>query len=309
MKLFTTRIKTDSGNRLVIYNYSDEVKGERKLVTDGVWSLTPEHNLKFHILGSDNPLAGKTLIFRGDIERVKAGFLAFRIREHENVLGVRSGTISLKGKWEADKYNRITFDVIKGEGRYDTLTFQGAWNVNRSNEVVYKYRKTQLKTKEREEKILIFRGHWELERARIKYKVEHSSDSSFDFRAVLQSKKLSGRSRELKYTVGITYSRGRAFRKVQRIVTIYGNWRLDKDLKVSYEVTYSRGDLRKIEFGVYKLVGDSSELSLFLADKKGKDLGVRVEFNKAFSDDAELFCALSRMGKEFKVTGGVNIGF
>ncbi len=309
MKLFTSRIKTDSGNRLVIYNYSDDIKGARKLITDGVWSLTPEHDLKFHILGSHNPLAGKTLIFRGDIEKVKSGLLAFRIREHENVLGVRSGNISLKGKWAADRNNRLTFEAAKGEGRYDTLTFQGAWNVNRSNEVVYKYRKTRLKTKEREEKILVFRGQWDVERARIKYKVERSSDSSFEFKATLQSKKLSGRSRELKYIVGIIYSKGRVFREVRRIVTIYGNWRLDKDLKVSYEVTYSSGDRKKIEFGVSKLMGDSGELSFYLTDKKGKDLGVSVEFEKAFSDDAELFCALGRLGKEIKATGGVNIRF
>lgn len=332
---FTGRIQTDSRNRLIIPTYIDKTvetsgrgtgkragasyeatiidaagkKRVRRLLVDGTWSLTPEHDLKFHILGSDYFPGGKTLIFRGDIKHVKGNAIVYRIREYENVLGIRSGTITLRGIWKADKYNRIKFDVIKGKGRYDTLTFQGAWNVNQSNEVIYKYRKTYLKTRKREEKILVFKGHWKLEKGRIIYQVEHSRDSYFSFKAGFRSRSLSAGDRKLRCSVGIAYLEGKTFRKVRKIIAIYGNWRLERDLKVSFVVTYSGGRREKIEFGVEKLIKNGNTIIIFLTDRKGEPLDIRIEFIKTFKNDVEFFLTLSRAGKETKVIGGVKVKF
>ncbi|MCK4852428.1 MAG: hypothetical protein KAS86_04860 [Candidatus Omnitrophica bacterium] len=335
MKFLTSGIRTDPENRLIISDQFDTAsefsareagrsargsskslitgpagkKRLAKLTVEGTWALTPEHDLKLRVSGSSRPLSGKTIIFRGHIEHAKGDSLTFRIREYENILGIRSGTISLKGRWRADRYNRITFEVRKGKGRYDTLTFQGAWNVTKSNELIYKYRKTRLKTKEREEKTLIFRGYWQLGKGRLLYRLERSSDSFFSFKASFRSGALSSNDRTMRYTVGITYSKGKVFRKVRETVTIYGNWRLARDLKVWFEVTYSGGRRKKIEFGLEKLIRKGSSINLFLRDKSGGNLGISVEFLKTFRNDAEFFLALSRAGKESSILGGVTVKF
>jgi len=38
--------------------------------------------------------------------------------------------LQLKGKWQADKYNRLSFLAKKQKNLYDTLTLSGSWKIN-----------------------------------------------------------------------------------------------------------------------------------------------------------------------------------
>jgi len=295
----TARVKVDSKNRLIV----------RKLTLDGVWSLTPGHDLKFRVLGSDGELSGKTLIFTGNIENVKGDSISFRIRDYQSVLGIRSGSIRLTGRWKADKYNRLTFQVSKAKSRYDTLTFQGKWEVGKNNEIIYRYSKTHLKTKKREARTLVFSGYWDIEKSRLTYRIERSSDSYFSFKAALRIKAVTAGKRKLEYTVGVRYVKERVYRKTRETVTIYGKWKVDRDLKVSFDVVYSGGKRKKIGFGVERIFKDDISLKFFLADKRGASLGLSVEFAKVFRNDAEFFLALERAGIEYSIIGGIKVRF
>ncbi|MEA3489155.1 MAG: hypothetical protein U9R44_02285 [Candidatus Omnitrophota bacterium] len=322
MKRRSGHITVDPENRLTVTDIFREVAGVtyeaaiedsvggkrlRKLLLDGKWSLTPEHDLKFRVSGTDSPFAGRTIILRGDVERVKGSGLTFRVRSCDAVSGTRSCTIELKGKWRADGNNRITFNVAGSRGRYDVLRFQGAWRLNRRNELIYRYTRTALRTRTRREKTLVFRGYWDLERRRIVYRIEGSNDSFFSFKAAIQSKSLRAADGSIKYQVGIKYSRRRVYRQRVQVVTIYGLWKLGKDLSVRFEVLCSGNKRRRITFQAEKMIGENGAVTVSLKTARGEKLGVEVRFSKAFSNDAELFVALGRQGRDVRIIGGVRV--
>jgi len=336
MTLINDRIKTDSMNRLVLdgllvdagtpldlkeggrkfrvafESSSGRHKEEKpeKIVLDGEWSLDKEHNLKLHVLASDKPfLSGKTIIFKGDIECPGPDTFTFRVREHDSITGLRSGSIRLKGRWRADKNNRLAFEAGRSSGRYDVLTLQGAWQLNKSNELIYKYSKTGLKRSDKEEKLLVFRGYWGLCGGKLRYKFERSSDSFFEFRYISGPVRLAASKDKIRFTAGISYKKDNMRKDVRRIITIFGKWSVEKDMKVSFSVRYSGYVRKKIYFGIEKMTGDSEKMTLYLTDEDGKKLGIAVEFRKAFKSDAELFLALGRSGKESRIIGGVKVKF
>ena len=322
------RITTDVNNRLVVSGFKGpadrgsgifhealvedqgKTKQLRRLVVDGKWELTPEHDLKLHVLGSNyGDLSGKTIILKGELEQAGKDSLSFTIREHENYLGVNSGSITLKGKWQADRYNRVTFRVAKGRGRYDTLTFQSAWQVNRNNELVYVYKKTHLKTRIKNEKVLIFRGYWDIARGKLTYRFDHSFDSYFEFKADFKTRNLNVLDREIKFTVGLTVRMNNTPRKITQTLIIRGGWQIKKGLKTVFEVTYSGGRRSKFEFGIQGLVAANKKIEVSLTSKTGEPLGIKLELTKKFNNDAELFLELSRAGKESRVIGGIKVKF
>ncbi len=167
------KIKTDSENRLILEHAT-------KFTLEGEWSLTEEHALNFKVLSSDSYLAGKNLIFYGEVESVKGDLLRFRVRKSETLVGVKSGTIELKGKWHADTKNLICFSAAKTSGRYDILRFRGAWEVGDNNELSYRYKKTWLKTKVKEVHTVVFNGYWNWSSSR------SSSSCPYPWRACVQ---------------------------------------------------------------------------------------------------------------------------
>ena len=75
--------------------------------------FTEDYDLKFHVSGSNSIYSGQTIIFSGEIEKVSGSGLTFKIRGAEPLSGIKSSTITLSGKWQADKNNRLTFLVSK----------------------------------------------------------------------------------------------------------------------------------------------------------------------------------------------------
>ena len=317
----TTQISVDSGNRLVITDIFgdtsrevviDRVGGKkrlRKVVLDGNWSLTEDHDLKLNVLGSNSSIYGKTLIFQGSVERTGGARLAFRFRRCDAISGLRTGTIELKGRWLADGNNRITFNAAKSSGRYDVLRFQGAWQVNKRNELTYKYSRTVMKTKTARDAALAFNGYWELGKNNIIYRLERSNDSFFRFKALLQSRSLRASDGKIKYQVGIKYSRGRVYKRIERSVALYGTWKLGKDLGVSFEIASPGRKHQKTQFTVEKLITKHGTIIVSLKTRRGEKLGLDVDFSTALGDDAKLFLSLGHSASESRMVGGIKVKF
>ncbi len=270
------KVKVDTENKLVI----DDKNRLKKFVLDGRWSLTPENNLKLHVLASRSEFSGKTLVLKGDIESVTGKSLSFRVRECRLFSGLRSGTVQLKGIWRVDRYNRITFNAAKARGRYDTLTFQGAWQVNKQNEVIYRYFRKDLKTRKKKTRTLIFKGWWDLGKDRIVYRLDRATDSFFGIKAALQSRSLLAAEGEIKYQVGIKYLERKVYRRVTKTITIYGTWKLSRDLNAKFEVKYSLGKVKEMSFLAEKVIAEGSNVTLSLNKKTGEKLGFSVMFTK-----------------------------
>lgn len=321
-----SRITVDSKNRLIVTDTfkrtvrsgvsheavvaaSGGKKRLRNVVLDGRWSLTSDHDLKLNLTGSNSSYFGKIIILRGDIERQDGTGLVFRARRSNAISGMRTNTIELKGKWHADDNNRITFNVAKSKGRYDVLRFQGAWQLSKQNEVIYRYTKTVLRKGVKKEKQLVFKGYWQLRRGRIVYCFERSNNSFFAFKTALQSRSLKAAQGAIKYQIGIRYLKGKTYRQHKQVIAIYGKWKLGKDFSVGFEVAYSRGKRRQMRFLIEKFVAGGGTITVTLKDYSGKRLGLEVRFSKRVSRDAEFFIAFSRFDLESRITGGLRVKF
>ncbi|MBD3379684.1 MAG: hypothetical protein GF408_04395 [Candidatus Omnitrophica bacterium] len=298
----TIKIKTDKDNRLILEHAT-------RFVLEGAWSLSDDHALGFKVRSSDSYLAGKKLIFHGEVENVKGDSLRFRIRKSEPLLGVRSGTIELKGKWHADKDNVICFSAARSSGRYDVLRFRGIWEAGKNNELTYKYDKTWMKTGDKEVHTFVFAGFWEFEKHKLIYRIERSDESVLSFRATLASRRIGPSDNAIKYRVGVIYKYRNTVRTKRKTVSLYGKWYFTRDFRVGFRLEYSGRRKREAVFDIERFIGRGASFKVSVKGEDGKPMGLEVEFRKVFPDDIELFMALSHAGEESRIEGGVKVKF
>lgn len=320
------RITVDRYNRIVVTrtfrgrrheaDVEDRGKTPRveRVAVDGKWSLTPEHDLKFSVAGRDRAGLGKTVILRGEIIKAGGTELLFRVRKAESADGISARTVELKGTWQADTYNRITFRASRSAGKYDMLRFEGVWDINRRNELVYRYAGTVLRRGKKKERTIVFRGRWDFTRSRIVYSLERFSGSVFEFKAALQSPSLRASDGKIKFQVGIKYRKDRAYRRVRKVVVLYGAWKLGRGFSVRFEMPSPGGSAAVLVFEAGKLEGNYGKVVVFLRRAGEKKMALEVEFRKVFVDDAELFLAIGSSfadgrRKDLTVLGGLRVRF
>ncbi len=281
----------------------------RKVVLNGAWRLTPENDLEYRLVGSTSRHLGKSILFRGILKDPSGSLLSFSAKRIEGFSGKVSSRIDLKGRWQSDRNNRITFIVSRAQGASNTLRFEGAWEANKNNLLVYRYSKTHLKTKVKQTQILIFKGFWAVGKNRLVYRLEGRSDSSFSFKAAFQTRSIRAKAGAIKYQVGIIYSRGGVKRTRKQTVTIFGTWKLSKDLSLEFTVKSYGSKSYRISLGIQALIWEKGKLKLSLTSDRNKDLGVDLVFTKKFTSDAELFLALAQSKQESKIIGGMRVKF
>lgn len=209
--------------------------------------------------------------------------------------------MELGGVWKADKRNRLTFHVKRESGRYDIFTFNGAWEIGKSNKIVYKYERADLATKKRRVHTLEFNGHWDIrDRYRISYALGAGTDSSFDFNTGAGIFKKG----YIEYELGIGLA-GYA-RPVERAITLYGRWFLKKDVGVVFRLRYADKKTREIVFGAdFKITGKDTVSMRLKTSGDDKDMGVAVELSRRiFKDDGEIFLRALVSGRENALYAG-----
>lgn len=303
-------VTTGPGNRLLYLAdapaATDGRAAPHRYHLDGTWALTRGHELSLalHETARGNR---QTLYLNGTIVDAKAHSLAFALWRH-GLNGRRTAQrLSLTGRWQADQKNRLTFLVERADGSEDRLTFQGAWTVGPHHELLYRYRQRTGTRQTGSPHTLRFSGIWDIRRAnRLVYQVEGSPDSAFDFRASLQRPSLNAREGRLVYQVGVGLARGRT--QTQRVV-LFGTWKLNRDLSVSFEIPYAGGRAQAIRFeGRYALTA-RDRIAVALQNRRHEPLGLTVTFTRDLAPDASLFLRLHRDDRERSAIGGVRVRF
>lgn len=264
------RFRLDPNNNLS-YHIKSPFAGKdtipNQLRLRGKWSLTKEHDLKLTLDKSARRTFGDKLTLQGQVIDVRANSLLFAVTTKSKE-GVRSTyVINFSGVWNADEHNRLSFRIKKERGKYDILTFNAAWQINRHHQVVYKYEKARLLRKKRINRILTFKGCWDVQdKFRISYLLDGSAESKFTFRTA------AGifADKYIKYEAAIRLAR--RLRPVRRIIHLSGRWKLNKDFSLVFEVEYENGRKR------YAAV--STDAKLTARDK----LRVKIKFGKGVKD-------------------------
>ncbi len=295
-RISTSWLTTDRRNRLQVF---------RRFGSEGTWRLTKDHELAL-TLHADDARARQTLRLKGALIRAEANALVLALHRDAQDDGRSAQEVRLSGRWQADAANRLNFLVEKADGSADRLTFGGGWEVGPHHELRYRFRQPD-GARRRREHLLAFDGAWDVSRAdRLVYRLSGSTASRFEFSASLQSPSLMAKDGRIVYQVGVGLSGGR---RQHRRVTLFGAWKLHRDLSVSFEVPYANGRVQAIRFEGLITRATRERVAVALRTSRRERLGLTVTFTKELVPDMEFFVRLRAEAEERSVVGGVQVRF
>lgn len=242
----------------------------------GEWSLTNDHSLRLTLDKSQRKTFGDRITLEGEILDVSANSLIFAVTTITKENTRSTYILNLDGSWTADKSNRLSFRVRREKGRYDILTLNGAWEINKNHEIIYQYEKADLITKKKRTHTLTFKGHWDInKKGRVSYLLSGGTDSLFDFTV------LAGVFKEdyIKYEIGIGLTN--RVRPLTKTVILYGKWNLTKDACLVFEIQYDDRKTGRIIFGADARLTDRDTVSIRLkSGLTNNDIGVELELDR-----------------------------
>lgn len=272
--------------------------GER---LDGTWELTPRHTVRYRRRGSE-----ETAALTGDLVGTEATGLTFQVTDQQVAQDLVGRSLTLRGRWQADARNRLTFLVEREGGRHDRLTLRGGWELGPHHEIRYRYTgRPPAPGRHPSEQVLTWAGAWELTaRRQLTCVLDVAGDSRFRFRGTLQTPVILAKTGELRYQLGVEA----AGRRRLQTLTFFGTWRVSRKLEVTFEIPYTDGRVGTMTFGASYAVGPGGRVTAALTARNGRPLGVEVVFTQAFwQGDGELFVRLRRALEETAVEGGVRV--
>lgn len=239
---------TVEGRNQLVYKVKEDERWKRevnlpdKIRFRGNWRLDDNHDLEIILNETAEQYAKDVLTLKGEIVGVESDELAFAITSRKDRDVETTRLMKLRGKWQADEFNRLGFLVSKEDGDDDVLVFDGIWGVGKQHEIVYRYKKIRLKRKTKKSRDIVFRGSWRItEKDRLAYLLDTSGESGFLFKAQLEGPNVVGKKGEIKYRIGIGLTQHK--RPIEKIIKFFGvlKFNLTKNDDIEFELTDSVG--------------------------------------------------------------------
>jgi len=277
----------------------------KRITLKGEWGIDLNHNLLFTLRKTQTQAGGERLLLKSKIIQAKANYLVFSLGTQGKAGTHRLRLLQLNGKWQADKYNRLQF-LVKKIKTSDTLTFQGNWQV-RKNILIYTYREASLIARTKRTHTLRFQGYWQINKPnRLTYILATKGNSSFEFKAFLETPNLIGKKGVIKYRLGVGLKGSRLFNT--EIITLYGVWKLHRKTGLSFDIDYEEGKVKVINFGAFVRINKYNKIIFKLRSRERKDLMMSVEFRRSFlKDNAEWFLKAIAEDKHPRFEWGITI--
>jgi hypothetical protein len=263
----------------------------------GKWALDNEHNLVLTLDKWGNQIAGNKLTVESELIDAKGDEIAFSVTSKDSENNTHIYIVKLGGIWQADEHNRLMFNVQKESDATDKITLRGAWEVNKQNELMYTYEKSASGKKEKVTKAITFRGYWDIAgKHRIIYVLNKEIGSEFDFKVSVG--KPAARGLEYEIGVGATPSK--------KTITLFGGWKVNKNLGLLFEMPYAEGKIQSIVLGGWGKFNKDYRLDLRLQTKAGEDLGIDVKLSRRIlKGQGEAFIRALRSQKEVSIVAGI----
>ena len=277
-----------------------QIKIPHQLKLKGNWSLTPEHELCLTLDKMGRKSFGDQLIIKGEIIDVGKNSLLFAAttRTEKSTLSVY--VLELAGVWQADRKNRLTFNVDKGGGRSDALTFDAAWEIGDHYQIKYRYEKEHLTRRVKSMRTLSFQGRWDIkDKYRLSYTIDKNSGSGFDFKTSAGVFK----NNYIKYEVGIALSRRKD--PVRRVLKFFGAWKMKKGAGLVFEMGRGGKIIQSIAFAAEVHLSDKGTALFRLRNHLNRQLDAELELSReVFRGNGTLFMRLIKSGRGLAVQAG-----
>lgn len=265
---------------------------------DGSWRLTRRHRLEYRRRGGQ-----EEILLAGELDEARPTGLGFRFLERRSDGEAVVRQAALRGRWQADEKNRLSFLLEGQKDRQESLTLQGGWELGPGQEIVYRVERTKQKRGTKESRLLRFQGRWEIsDDRRLVYVLNRASDSAFRFRGAFQTGSVLAREGKIRYQLGAEVEE----KPRSKTLTLFGKWKLSRRLGLSFEIPTSDGAARGIGFEADYSLDSRGRISALLMTRRGEPLGLEVLFSRDLAGlDGELFLRLRKRLEETAVEGGV----
>ena len=265
----------------------------------GRWRLGKDGELEYRSTEEDEELR-----LKAPLVAAEPGALVISMTDQQSDRRSATHLARLTGTWKADAANRLVFEAERESGRKDELTFQGAWELNENQQVLYRLKRTALRSRQKLGRELVFNGFWELsEKNRLTYRFYGSNASAFSFRGAFQTKSILAKKGEIRYQLGAEASRTLRTRSL----TFFGRWVVSKDFGLSFELENTGRRPAAFVFSGDVRLNEKNELSVQLKTQKGSPLGVELILTREiFGIDGSAFLRLKRSIEESRVEAGVS---
>ncbi len=297
------RFKIDKDNTVSYYIKAPMPKGAEipyQVKLQGKWSLSVDHNLCLTLNKWGRETLGDKLTLQADVIDTSKNSLVFALTTttKENTQSIY--ILKLKGAWQADKHNRLTFRIQREQGSHDILTFRGAWEINKQHQIIYQYEKAQLIRKRKKIHTLIFQGYWDIkDKGRVSYILDQQSNSVFAFKTSIGIFK----DKYIKYEVGIGVSRKP--KPIKRVLILFGKWKIKKSVGLIFEVEYKNKKIHAMVFGAEAKLTAKDSISFKLKNEKNKGLSAQLKLSrKILKGDGLSFLRFLKSKGESTVTIG-----
>jgi len=286
-------------NNYVTYHVkkSQESNIPQQVKLKGAWSLNNDHNLVLTLDKWGNQIAGNKLTVESELIDAQDNRLSFAVTSKDSEGNDHIYIVKLGGRWQADEYNRFTFNVEKETGITDKITLTGAWEVNKQNEIIYTYEKSTAGKKEKITKAVTLKGYWDIAgKYRIIYVFNKEIESEFDFKVSVG--KPAARGLEYEIGVGATPSK--------KTITLFGSWKVNKNSGVLFEMPCAEGNIRSVILGGWAKLDENHKLEIRLQNETGEDLGIDVKLSRnIFEGQGEAFIRALKSQKEVSIVAGI----
>lgn len=276
----------------------------KRIKFQGNWQLSENRDLKLTLVDNDYQHREDELEIRGRIIACEADVIVFETKFKKTPTEDKITLLRLGGRWQANEFNELNFLVSK-DREEDILRFVGGWKINQNQEIVYTYEKQDLITKTRFEELITFKGCWQINaRDRITYALDFKNKSFFEFKVKLLRPDLRGDERQIKYSIGI----GVKDLREEKVISLFGKWKVQPKKTISFELDYGEKGMRALTFGASVFLDKNNEFVFELKDRRGKNLGFSVAFNRSFLEEkAGLFIRLSKLENDSRLEAGIRI--
>lgn len=235
----------------------------------GDWRLAKNGDLQYRSSGKDEQIRLKAVPIAAEPDA-----LVLSLTEKRSDQKAVTHLARLSGTWKTDARNRLAFEVERESGKRDELTFEGGWELDGNQKLVYRLKQTSLKTRRRMSHAFTFSGDWKVTaKDRLAYT-------------------LSGDGSALRLRGAFETVTGP---KAGRIRFQLGSQAVRTPRKTSLEF-----------FGQWSLTRKGERLALELSTRTGRDLGMELLFTKDLLGGG-LFVRLKKGLEESRAEAGVSV--
>lgn len=261
----------------------------------GAWSLNKDHSLTFTLDKWNNQCEGNKLIIDCSIISAQAGELVVSLISRDSSGKGHFYLLKLSGRWQADEYNRLVFNITRENLPAQQLIFSGSWELDKRNKLTYSYSRKDLKKKRKITQEFSFEGYWDIaDKRRITYVLSRRLGSQFDFK--ISFDKLLPNA--IQYRLGLGSS------GEKKVLKIFGSWRVNKRLNVYFEAE-PKGEHSMLLGGSFR-IGEGHLIEVALSNSAKKDLGIEARLSRRFfKGSGEAFIKAAASKQEKAISAGV----